>query len=382
MRKVVVAADSFKGSLTSAEANQAIATGIHSVYPECEIIRLSIADGGEGFAATLTETLCGTMVQMQTYDPLMRPITASYGLLPSHTAVIETAASSGLPLLSVTERNPLKTTTYGTGEQIKHAIQQGCRHILLGLGGSATCDAGVGLLQALGYRFYDNHGHIVSNGTGGEILQSISHIDDTNILPELNQTTFTLACDVTNPLYGPKGAAYIFGPQKGANKDAILVLDNGLRSFATILQRHTGTSTSHISGAGAAGGIGGTLHALFNATLHSGINLLLDTINFEHIITNADLIITGEGRIDPQTTMGKAAHGILQRAKRQGIPVIALGGSIALPIEAENNGFCGVFCIQTSPITWHTALKPDYAYKCLRYTTQQIMHTIKGVTGI
>ena len=253
MKHITVAVDSFKGSLTSFQVACAVEKGFKKVFPDCVVNKVSIADGGEGTVDALVQTLAGEYVDVMVANPLMRPIQARYGVIDNgKTAVLEMSAASGLPLLLESERNPLKTTTYGTGEMIAHALKHGCRDFLIGIGGSATNDAGVGMLRALGYKFFDRDGKLLHGG--GEILEHIAVIDSDNVMPELKEAKFTVACDVTNPLYGPNGAAYIFAPQKGATPKMVEQLDLGLKNFAQVVQRHLGVDISELPGAGAAGG--------------------------------------------------------------------------------------------------------------------------------
>ncbi|MGL5856580.1 MAG: glycerate kinase family protein, partial [Cetobacterium sp.] len=303
--KVVVAIDSFKGSLSSFELGQAIEVGVKRVYPEAEVIKVPIADGGEGTVASLVEGTKGKFVTVTVNNPLMEKIEARYGIMgDGKTAVIEMAEASGLPLIPVEKRNPMKTTTYGTGELIKDAILKGCREFIVGIGGSATNDAGLGMLQALGYKFLDENKKEL--GFGGEILSKVRYIDSTKSLPELKDCRFLVACDVDNPFYGPKGAAEIYSRQKGATEDMVKELDKGLKDLAEIIKKELNVDVSNLSGAGAAGGLGGGLVAFLNGKLSPGIDMILEKVGLEKELKNADFVITGEGRLDHQTAMGKA----------------------------------------------------------------------------
>ena len=307
----------------------------------------------------------------------MREITAEYGIIKnsdSYTAIIDMASASGLTLLTEKERNPLITSTYGTGQLIADAYARGCRHFIIGIGGSATNDAGKGMLEALGCRFLDANGHPLTQG--GESLNLLSHIDISGVKASLLRSDFTIICDVNNPLYGESGAAHIFASQKGASFAAIEILDKGLRRFAFCVKKQFGIDIAHTPGAGAAGGMGAAFTAFFNATLKSGIKAILKILDFEKIITGADLIITGEGKIDKQTLMGKLSQGILFAAQKKSIPVIALGGTIEDWKLLTDAGFLGVFCIQSSAIPLSQAMQPEITIENLKQTTSQIIRLI------
>ena len=322
MRKVVVASDSFKGCLTSAQVADAVEKGIHEVYPQCEVVKLAVADGGEGTMAALMSTVGGERHAVTVHDPVGRQIEASYALINGNTAVIEMASASGLTLLEPHERNPLLTSTYGTGELIADALDKGCRRFLICLGGSATNDAGMGMLQALGYRFMGAEGQAL-NPCGGSLANVVS-IQAKDVNPALKESEFIVACDVDSPFCGPEGAAYVYGPQKGATHDMVRELDGGMRHFAGLVERVTGTDPADMSGAGAAGGLGGALMAFMNARLCRGADMVLDAVGFDKAIANADLIITGEGRIDSQTATGKLPYAVAKRSS--GIPVLGVCG--------------------------------------------------------
>ena len=349
MKKIVVASDSFKGSLSSMQVADAVERAVLQACPACDVIKIDVADGGEGTMDALQHTLGGHKIWLEVSDPLGRPVRASYVILEDGTsAVVEMAVASGLPLLSPEERNPLETSTYGTGQLIADALNKGCRKFLIGIGGSATNDAGMGMLQALGYRFTDAQGNVLCGC--GESLEKVASIDASSASPALKESEFIVACDVDAPLYGPKGAAYVFAPQKGADTETVERLDNGLKHFSEVVAKSMDVieEYAHTHGAGAAGGLGFGLMTFLNARLVSGINMVLDAIGFDSIIKDADLIITGEGRIDSQTLAGKTPYGVLQRAKLQGIPVVAIGGSVQLePEETEAAGFASI--LQTTP---------------------------------
>ena len=373
--KIIVASDSFKGSLSSLDVAEAAAKAINEVYPECDVVKVDVADGGEGTMDALRGTLGGEKITVEVSDPLGRPVHASYVILDDGvTAVLEMATASGLPLLTPDERNPLKTSTYGTGQLIADALNKGCRKFLVGIGGSATNDAGMGMLQALGVRFFDADGNLLQGK--GESLELVQSIDMNSLCKGLSDSEFIVACDVDAPLYGRKGAAYVFAPQKGADPDMVQQLDMGLKHFADKVLSFNGTSVdySHTPGAGAAGGLGFGFIAFLNARLERGIEMVLDAIGFDSIIENADLIITGEGRVDSQTLTGKTPFGVLKRAMKQDIPVVAIGGSVTLdPKAALEAGFAGVYAITPVGMPLETAMRPDVASENISNTVRNIL---------
>lgn len=374
--KIVVASDSFKGSLSSLGVADAASKAINQVYPKCEVVKVDVADGGEGTMDALRGTLGGHKVLIEVSDPLGRPVQASYVILDDGvTAVLEMASASGLPLLTPAERNPLKTSTFGTGQLIADALNKGCRKFLVGIGGSATNDAGMGMLQALGVRFFDAEGNLLQGK--GESLELVQSIDRNSLCEGLTESEFIVACDVDAPLYGQKGAAYVFAPQKGADPDMVRQLDMGLKHFACKVLSYNITSDdlSHVAGAGAAGGLGFGFIAFLNARLERGIEMVLDAIGFDSIIEMADLIITGEGRIDSQTLTGKTPFGVLQRAKKQDIPVVAIGGTVALdPQAALEAGFAGVYAVTPEGMLLETAMRPDVASENISNTVRNIFN--------
>lgn len=376
MKKTIIAPDSFKGSLTSTEVASAIEKGIKKIYPYCEVVKIPIADGGEGTMNTLLSALKGEKTKVMVHDPLMRPIEVEYGLLDNgKTAVIEMAVSSGITLLCKQEQNPSATTSFGTGEIIKDALKLGCRSFMIGIGGSATNDAGTGMLRALGYRFLDKNGE-ETDGTG-KSLHSIYSIDKSGRMPELKDANFTIACDVNNPFSGSNGAAYVYAPQKGANKQMVAKLDEGLESLRKLIEAETGIDLNTVSGAGAAGGLGGGFVAFLNARLKPGIEMILEAVDFDKHLQNANLVITGEGKIDRQTGMGKAASGVLDAAKKRNIPVIAIGGSIEDVENLNKRGFLSVFSIVPYPISLEEAMQKENSRENTTQITEQIMRTIK-----
>ena len=377
--KILLALDSFKGCLDSLEAATAVEDGIKAVYPAREVMKMPIADGGEGTAQALVGATKGQIHTVEVNDPLMQPVSASYGILGDGcTAVLEMAAASGLPLVPPERRNPMLTTTYGTGELIADALDRGCTHFILGIGGSATNDAGTGMLQALGYRFLDSNGHIL--GTGGQILEQIAVIDSTVRNPLLDRAQFRVACDVDNPFSGKRGAAYIYAPQKGADPKMVETLDRGLKHFAEMVKVQLGKDIDTVPGAGAAGGLGGGLLACLNARLQPGIQVVLDTLRFDELLVGTDLVITGEGRMDAQTAMGKAPQGVAEAAARKGIPVIALTGSVADAAAINRIGICGVFSVIPYPMTLDDAMEPETARHNIRQTVEQLFRWYRAMT--
>lgn len=383
MRKVILAIDSFKGCLSSKEAETAAAQGIRHVFPTCETICLPVADGGEGMQRVLTEALNGQEIRLSAHDPLMQMRQTAYGLSgDGTTAFIEMAAISGLPLVPLRQRNPSLTTTYGTGELIKDALNRGCRRFVIGLGGSATNDAGLGMLQVLGFRFRDRYGNELGKAQPmcGQLLSEIAFIESSTALPALREARFTAACDVCNPFFGPEGAACVFAPQKGADPEMVAALDKGLQHLAQVIWQTTGHDIATLPGAGAAGGMGGTLSALLNAELKPGIDLLLDLTDFDKLIEGADLIITGEGKSDRQTVMGKVPSGILKRARRQGIPVILVSGSIEDADILNQAGFRAAFSITPAPMSLEEAMRPSTACQNIMQTVGQICRIWDGTS--
>ena len=371
MRKILLAIDSFKGCLSSLEVADAVEAGIKTVYPACNVVKVPVADGGEGIAEALVWATGGQMHTVEVNNPLMQPVSARYGILGDKcTAVIEMSAASGLPLVPEKLRNPMLTSTYGTGQLIADALSRGCTHFILGIGGSATNDAGTGMLQALGYRFLDSDGQLL--GGGGQILEKVAAIDASSRHPLLDKAQFKVACDVDNPFSGERGAAYVYAPQKGADPPMVEALDRGLKHFADVVKRQVGKEIDSIPGAGAAGGMGGGLLAFLDADLRPGIQLVLDALNFDSLLAVTDLVITGEGRMDAQTAMGKAPQGITEAAGRKGVPTIAITGNIADAAAVNRIGICGVFSVIPHPITLDDAMNPDAARRNISQTVQQL----------
>lgn len=378
MRKVVIAIDSFKGCLTSTETNAAATDGVRSILPNCDIVSFPIADGGEGTLEVLTKAMHGHTIPLIAHNPLMQAIETRYTISPDgKTALIEMANINGLTLIPAEKRNPMVATSYGTGELILHALEQGCRNFIIGIGGSATNDAGIGMLQALGFRFLDKTGNIL--GHGGAIMSEILSVDFQHIHPALKESHFTIACDVDNPFYGPQGATYIFGPQKGADATMLRQLEAGMQNFAQVIRKTTGKDITALPGAGAAGGLGGSLAAFLHAELKAGSRLILEVLGFSSHIAQADLILTGEGKADKQTLRGKVPCGILSEAKKQNIPVILIAGSVEDAETLNMAGFTGVYSITPSPVSLEKAMQPDYAKENIRLLVSQIFRTMQIV---
>ncbi|MDR0940567.1 MAG: glycerate kinase [Mediterranea sp.] len=371
MKKIVIASDAFKGSVTSLEVADSAERAILRVFPRCDVVKLSIADGGEGTVDALIHALGGKRVACRAHDPLMENlITVEYGLLADgQTAVVEMAAASGLPLVPVERRDPTLTSTFGLGEVIGDALERGCRQFLMGIGGSATNDAGTGMLQALGFRFLDGEGREL--GRGGRILGRVRTIDTSRTMPQLATARFTLACDVDNPFSGKNGAAYVFARQKGADDTMIRALDDGLRNFAAVIRERGGMDLDTIPGSGAAGGLGGGCLALLSTTLKPGIEMVLDALDFDRRIAGADLVITGEGRMDRQTLMGKAPYGVLRHASRQGIPVLAIAGAVEDEDLLNTRGFQRVRSIQHDAVTLAEAMEKERTMRNIEKTVER-----------
>ena len=373
MKKIVVASDSFKGSLTSMQVASAVEQGIRKVYPECEVIKLSVADGGEGTMDALRATLGGRWVNVKVDDPLGRRMNSAYVILnDARTAVIEMSAASGLTLLRPEERNPMKTSTYGTGEMIADALARGCRRFLVGIGGSATNDGGMGMLSALGFRFLDRNGHELPGV--GESMSEVEDIDVSQVMPAVREAEFVVACDVDSPFCGPSGAAYVFAPQKGAGPQMVEDLDMGMCNLAEVIRRVKGKDIRDIPGSGAAGGLGGGFIAFLDARLERGIEMVLEAIGFDAVIAGADLVITGEGRVDSQTLTGKTPYGIMKRASDQGIKTVVIGGSVKLDDGDDISEFDAVYPTTPPGMPLEEAMRPETAAENIRTAIAEIMN--------
>ena len=375
MKKCIVISDSFKGTISSLEICRIARESIPKFFPQCQVLTVPVADGGEGTVDCFVEAIGAQRVKANVTGPYGEPIQAHYGRKDG-CAIIEMAAAAGLPMVGQ-RRDPARTTTYGVGQLIAHAVEHGCREILLGLGGSATNDGGCGCAAALGVRFYNRQGEeFVPTGL---TLDQIHKIDVSQARERLEGVTITVMCDVDNPLYGPRGAAYIFAPQKGADQDMVEQLDQGLRKLDKAIQTSLNCSVANLPGAGAAGGMGGGCVAFLGAQLKSGIESVLDTVGFDAMLEGADLVITGEGRIDSQSVHGKVISGIAGRTKPRNIPLLALVGGIAEDAaEGYDLGVTAMFSIDRSAQDFW-----EYAHKSAVYyqrTLEDILRLLKAVT--
>lgn len=373
--KVVIAIDSFKNSLSSIEAGMAIKEGILGVC-EAEVIVKPLADGGEGTTDALLFGMSGRMRRIEATGPLGEKITCSYGISEDgRTAILEMAQTSGIKLMPNHMLNPLYTTTYGVGEMIRDAIQQGCRNFIIGIGGSATNDGGIGMLTALGYEFYDGKKKI--SLPKGKDLSRITNLNTKNALKELSECNFRIACDVSNPLYGANGAAHIFGPQKGATPEIVETLDKGLINYSNVARKTTGKNTVLVPGTGAAGGLGYAFLTFLNGKLESGIDIILDEIKLEEDIKDCDFVITGEGKLDFQTPMGKAPIGVARLAKKYNKKVIAFAGGVTEDAtKCNTEGIDAFFSILRLPMELEKAMKYETSKKNLISTTEQVFRLI------
>ena len=354
--KIVIAPDSFKGSLTALEAANAIEEGLKRFFPEAEIIKVPMADGGEGTVQSLVDATGGRIVKRIVTGPLGDKVEAQFGILgDGRTAVIEMASASGLPLVPPDKRNPMVTTTYGTGELIKAALDMGCRKFIIGIGGSATNDGGGGMAQALGVKLLDEEGNDIPFGGGG--LLKLDRIDISTLDPRIAESEIVVACDVDNPLTGPRGAARVYSPQKGATPDMVEILDKALEHFAEVVKRDLGRDIKDVPGAGAAGGLGAGLMAFLNARLQLGVDIVIEATGLEGKVKGADLVITGEGGIDSQTIYGKTPIGVAKVAKKFGIPVLAVAGGISDDASVVyEHGIDGLMSIIPRPMTLDEAM--------------------------
>lgn len=374
---VVIAIDSLKGSLTSLDAGQTIRRGILRACPDARVQVRPLADGGEGTTEALTLGLGGTLRRVTVTGPLGTPVTACYGILEERrTAILEMAAAAGLPLVPEGQRNPLKTTTYGVGEMIRDAIQQGCRHFLIGIGGSATNDGGLGMLQALGYDLLDAAGHPAVPGAEG--LARLADIRRDRVLPALKDCTFRIACDVSNPLCGAQGASAVYGPQKGATPEMVTRMDGWLEEFSRLAREKGYPARPEQPGAGAAGGLGFAFRTFLDATLESGVQIVLEETRLADWIREADLVVTGEGRLDAQTVMGKAPIGVARLARTLHKPVIAFSGCVTRDAVACNEaGIDAFFPILRFPQSVEEAMRPEEARQNLAETAEQVFRLIR-----
>lgn len=369
--KAVIAIDSLKGSLSSIEAGQAIAEGIKKADAKVEVVIRPLADGGEGTVEALVCGMNGTLQHVKVTGPLGEPVVCEYGIIDeTKTAVIEMSGAAGITLVPDTKKNPLYTTTYGVGEVIRDAIEKGCRRFIVGIGGSATNDGGIGMLQALGYGFLNKDGQQVPFGAFG--LKELETITDTYVLPELAECEFKIACDVTNPLCGENGCSAVYGPQKGANPSMIMEMDKWLRYYAALAREKFPKADLNEPGTGAAGGLGFAFLTFTNAVLESGIKIVLEETKLESFVKDADVVVTGEGRLDFQTAMGKAPVGVAKLAKKFDIPVLAFAGSVTKDAtECNKNGIDAFFPILRGISTLEEAMKTENAKQNLTDTAEQ-----------
>ena len=377
MNKVVLAFDSFKGSVSAEEITENLTRNIRQMWPACEVCAFLIADGGEGTLKAVEQCLPVNRFTCQVHGPLGNLHRASYIATEEGVVIIEMAEASGLPLVPLSLRNPLETSSVGTGELIADALNRGFRKFVLGLGGSATNDAGMGVLSALGVRFLDKKG--LELQPVGRNLHRVARLDTSSLREDLQDSSFVLACDVTNPLYGPQGAAYVYAPQKGASAEQVAFLDQGLRSYAHVLSLETGVDMAFLPGAGAAGGVAGGLMPFLNGELKSGIEIILDLLHFDDALLGADIVLTGEGEIDGQTAMGKALDGVLKRAKNARVPVVGLGGSVKEVEQLNRLGFTSLISIQPGPVSLEEAMQPVSALHNLSRTVVQLLRLLDAV---
>ena len=375
--KIAVARDSFKGSMSSITAGRAVETGIRRVYPKAQVRISPLADGGEGTMDALIQGMGGSIVSCDVTGPLGETVACEYGVLKDGmTAVIEIAKAAGLTLIPIEKRNPLLTTTFGVGEAVRHAIKRGCRRFIVGIGGSATNDGGIGMLQALGFSVLDKEENQVGFGAGE--LEKIVRINDENKLPELNECTFRIACDVTNPLCGVQGASAVYGPQKGATPEMVRRMDTGLKQLAKVSKEVFPKADDAYPGTGAAGGLGFAFQTFLNGALESGVKIIMEETNLTEYIQDADYVITGEGRLDGQTVQGKAPIGVAALAKKYEKPVIAFCGSLGADAGLCNTvGIDAFFSIAGTTVSLEEAMKEENAVNNMADAVEQVFRLLK-----
>ena len=374
--KVVIAIDSLKGSLSSMEAGTALKDGILAAKPDAEVIVKPLADGGEGTTDALIEGMNGERIDLTVTGPMHTPVDAYYGYLKdTNTAVMEMASAAGITLVPDSEKNPLLATSYGVGEMINDAIQRGCRNFIIGIGGSVTNDGGIGMLKALGVRFLDENGE--DAGEGGQALAKVARIDVSGMNPLLKECHIQVACDVNNPLCGENGSTYVYGPQKGVTEDMKKTLDEAMAHFARVTSETLENDYMNTPGAGAAGGLGYAFLAYTGAALTPGIELILDAVGLEEELSGADVVVTGEGRLDFQTAMGKAPVGVARLAKKYNAKVIAFAGSVTKEATACNKeGIDAFFPILRSVCTLAEAMDPVAARNNMTATVEQVFRLL------
>ena len=377
--KIVIAIDSFKGSLSTFQSGAAVAAAACEVYPNARPVICPLADGGEGTVAAITAATGGRICKVQVCGPLGAPVMAEYGVIPkTRTAVIEMSAAAGITLIDTAARNPLLTTTYGVGEMILHAIEQSnCRNFIIGIGGSATNDGGVGMLQALGFSFLDENGNEIARGAQG--LANLAEIRCAGAHPALAACRFHIACDVTNPLCGELGCSAVYGPQKGATPAMVADMDQWLARYAALTAQVTGKDVATLPGVGAAGGLGFAFLAYVGGKLESGIELVMRATDLESKLRDADLVVTGEGRLDGQSCMGKAPIGVAKLAKKHGRPVIAFAGCVTEDArECNSHGIDAFFPILRAPVSLAEAMDVENAYRNLKNTAEQAFRLLRA----
>ncbi|MBM7618563.1 glycerate kinase [Bacillus tianshenii] len=380
MKHILVAPDSFKGSLSAYKVGEAVASGVKAVFPSAEVDILPMADGGEGTVEALLYANKGKVEEVEVSGPLMERVLAKYGVFDydgNPHAVIECAESTGLTLVPIEKRNPMRSNSYGFGEQIRDAIAKGYRHLIVTLGGSATNDGGLGMLQALGWKFYDHAGRLLTPEEGNPLLHAYDFSTE-DALPELSECTITIASDVMNPFYGPQGAAYVFAGQKGASMEAILELDGHLNRFADLVEQKLVVNIQAISGAGAAGGLGGAFAGCLGADMQSGIEMVLHYTNAEEKMKLADLVFTGEGSLDSQSIYGKVPVGVAKLARKHGKKVIGIAGRIDTDTKLLNEHLDAVFSIQTQCRSLEEAMQPEVTERQIEVTVEQICRLMKS----
>ena len=374
--RVVVAIDSFKGSMSSLEAGEAISKGIKKAHKDAEVEIRPLADGGEGTVEALSIGMGGRLINVDVTGPVGRKVNAVYGIVDSSkTAIIEMSQAAGITMVSGDEKNPLYTTTFGVGELIKDAINTGCRHFVVGIGGSATNDCGIGMLQAMGYEFLDKEGKQVGFGASG--VRDIVSIRDENVIKELSECYFRVACDVNNPLCGDLGCSAIYGPQKGATKEMVADMDGWLKNYSKIVKEKYPDADCEYPGTGAAGGLGYAFFNFTNSKLESGIKIVLDETKLEEYVKDTDIVVTGEGRLDHQTVMGKAPVGVANIAKKYNKKVIAFSGSVTEDAGVCNeHGIDAFFPILRRIVTLEEAMQTDTAKQNLTDTAEQVFRLL------
>ena len=382
--RIVVAPDSFKGSLTAREVCDAAREGILRALPDADVVTVPMADGGEGTVQSLVDATGGRFVAKRVFGPLGEPVPARFGILgDGETAVIEMAAASGLPLVPPEKRDTMRATTYGTGELIRAALDEGARKLIVGIGGSATTDGGTGMAQALGVEFLGEDGQPLVCGLAGGGLGDLAQIDVSGLDSRIAGIKTVVACDVDNPLCGPRGAAHVYGPQKGATPEQVEVLDRNLGRLADVVDRGLGKDVRDLPGSGAAGGLGAGLVAFLDAELRAGVDIMIEATRLREHLAKADLVITGEGRLDSQTLHGKTPIGVAKAAKEFGLPVIALGGSIgedAGPLSGSEVD--ALVCIMDRPMTLQEAMAPANAKRLVARAAERTVMLIDVGHGL